>query len=105
MTSLGSFLAQAASLFWLPAGKSLFGDQELFHGQCPFFSLTLSFMYTDKVKWRIQTITQIIKPKLPLQEPCVTRRLDFDHKIKARAHKGDMRIGKTPKKLASICCP
>jgi hypothetical protein len=31
--------------------------------------------------------------------------LDFDHKIKARAHKGDMRIGKTPKKLVSICCP
>jgi hypothetical protein len=25
--------------------------------------------------------------------------------IKARAHKGDMRIGKTPKKLYSICCP
>jgi hypothetical protein len=25
--------------------------------------------------------------------------------IKARAHKGGMRIGKTPKKLASICCP
>jgi hypothetical protein len=22
-----------------------------------------------------------------------------------RAHKGDMRIGKTPKKLDSICCP
>jgi 4-hydroxy-3-methylbut-2-en-1-yl diphosphate synthase IspG/GcpE len=22
-----------------------------------------------------------------------------------RAHKGSMRIGKTPKKLASICCP
>jgi hypothetical protein len=35
-----------------------------------------------------------------------TRRgLDFDHKRKASAHKGDMRIGKTPKKLASICCP
>jgi hypothetical protein len=31
--------------------------------------------------------------------------LNFDHKIKARAHKGDMRISKTPKKLASICCP
>jgi hypothetical protein len=31
--------------------------------------------------------------------------LDFEHKIKARAHKGDMRIGKTPKKLVSICCP
>jgi hypothetical protein len=31
--------------------------------------------------------------------------LNFDHKIKARAHKGDMRIGKTPKKLDSICCP
>jgi hypothetical protein len=29
----------------------------------------------------------------------------FDHKIKARAHKGGMRIGKTHKKLASICCP
>jgi hypothetical protein len=34
-----------------------------------------------------------------------TRGLNFDHKIKARAHKGDMRIGKTPKKLVSICCP
>jgi hypothetical protein len=33
-----------------------------------------------------------------------TRGLNFDHKIKARAHKRDMR-GKTPKKLASICCP
>jgi hypothetical protein len=34
-----------------------------------------------------------------------TMGLNFDHKIKASAHKGDMRIGKTPKKLASICCP
>jgi hypothetical protein len=25
--------------------------------------------------------------------------------IKARAHKGGVKIGKTPKKLASICCP
>jgi hypothetical protein len=31
-----------------------------------------------------------------------TRILNFDHKVKARAHKGDMRIGKTPKKLARI---
>jgi hypothetical protein len=31
--------------------------------------------------------------------------LDFDHMIKALAHKGDIRIGKTPKKLDSICCP
>jgi hypothetical protein len=31
--------------------------------------------------------------------------LDFEHMIKARAHKGDMKIGKTPKKLDSICCP
>jgi hypothetical protein len=31
--------------------------------------------------------------------------LNFNQKIKERAHKGDMRIGKTPKKLASICCP
>jgi hypothetical protein len=28
--------------------------------------------------------------------------LDFEHMIKARAHKGGVRIGKTPKKLASI---
>jgi hypothetical protein len=34
-----------------------------------------------------------------------TRGLDFDHKVKARAQKGDVRIGKTPKKLDSICCP
>jgi hypothetical protein len=35
-----------------------------------------------------------------------TRGLNFDHKIKGSAHKGDTRIGKTPKKkLASICCP
>jgi hypothetical protein len=30
---------------------------------------------------------------------------DYEHMIKARAHKGGVRIGKTPKKLASICCP
>jgi hypothetical protein len=34
-----------------------------------------------------------------------TRGLDYEHMIKARAHKGGVRIGKTPKKLASICCP
>jgi hypothetical protein len=34
-----------------------------------------------------------------------TRGLDFEHMIKVRAHKGDMRIGKTPKILAIICCP
>jgi hypothetical protein len=33
------------------------------------------------------------------------RGLDFEHMIKARAHKGGVRIGKTPKKLASIWCP
>jgi hypothetical protein len=27
------------------------------------------------------------------------------NEIKVRAHKGGVRIGKTPKKLASICCP
>jgi hypothetical protein len=31
--------------------------------------------------------------------------LDFEHMIKARAHKRGVRIGKTPTKLASICCP
>jgi hypothetical protein len=34
-----------------------------------------------------------------------TRGLDFEHMIKARAHKEGVRIDKTPKKLASICCP
>jgi hypothetical protein len=34
-----------------------------------------------------------------------TRGLDLDNKIKVRAHKGAMRTGKTPKKLASIFCP
>jgi hypothetical protein len=34
-----------------------------------------------------------------------TRGLDFEHMIKARAHKGGVRIGMTPKKLVSICCP
>jgi hypothetical protein len=34
-----------------------------------------------------------------------TRGLDYEHMIKERAHKGGVRIGKTPKKLASICCP
>jgi hypothetical protein len=33
------------------------------------------------------------------------RGLDYEHMIKARAHKGGVRIGKTPKKLANICCP
>jgi hypothetical protein len=31
--------------------------------------------------------------------------LDFEHMIKSRAHKGGVRIDKTPKKLAGICCP
>jgi hypothetical protein len=34
-----------------------------------------------------------------------TMGLDYEHIIKARAHKGEVKIGKTPKKLASICCP
>jgi hypothetical protein len=33
------------------------------------------------------------------------RGLDFEHMIKALAHKGGVGIGKTPKKLVSICCP
>jgi hypothetical protein len=31
----------------------------------------------------------------------ITRGLNFDQKIKASTHKGDMRIGKTPKKKIS----
>jgi hypothetical protein len=34
-----------------------------------------------------------------------TRGLDFDHMIKARVHKKDTKIGKTPKKQDSICSP
>jgi hypothetical protein len=39
------------------------------------------------------------------QRANTTMGLDFEHMIKARAHKGGVRICKTPKKLASICCP
>jgi hypothetical protein len=42
------------------------------------------------------------------QNPAIkntTRGLDFGHMMEVRAHKGGVRIGKTPKKLASICCP
>jgi hypothetical protein len=31
-----------------------------------------------------------------------TRGMDYEHMIKARAHKGGMRIGKTPKKLVAF---
>jgi hypothetical protein len=40
-----------------------------------------------------------------LLKSVTTMGLDFEHMIKARAHKEGVRIGKTPKKLASICCP
>jgi hypothetical protein len=39
------------------------------------------------------------------EKPCEYLENGKGHKIKARAHKGGVRIGKTPKKLASICCP
>jgi hypothetical protein len=48
------------------------------------------------------SIMQILKVQLRAN---TTIGLDFEHMIKARAHKGGVRIGKTPKKLASICCP
>jgi hypothetical protein len=35
----------------------------------------------------------------------LNKKLNQNHMIKALAHKGGVRIGKTPKKLASICCP
>jgi hypothetical protein len=60
-------------------------------------------------------LSEVFWPKRPkiIRSPYVdirsrantTRGLDFEHRIKARAHKGGVRIGKTPKKLASICCP
>jgi hypothetical protein len=34
-----------------------------------------------------------------------TRELDYEHMIKALAHKEGVRIGKTPKKQDGICCP
>jgi hypothetical protein len=41
---------------------------------------------------------------------CKTKKTKFENRlkklrIKARAHKGGVRISKTPKKLANICCP
>jgi hypothetical protein len=51
-------------------------------------------------------LAQKTKNHMPIRSRAnITRELDFDHKIKARAHKGGVRIGKTPKKLDSICCP
>jgi hypothetical protein len=48
----------------------------------------------------------LFKSKLIIRSRAnTTRGLDYEHMIKARAHKGGVRIGKTPKKLASICCP
>jgi hypothetical protein len=35
----------------------------------------------------------------------ITNYIHFEHVIKTGAHKGGVRIGKTPKKLANICCP
>jgi hypothetical protein len=34
-----------------------------------------------------------------------TMGLNYEHMIKARAHKGGVRIDKTPKTLDRICCP
>jgi hypothetical protein len=53
------------------------------------------------------------RPKIVCSPSCAdirsrantTRELGFEHMIKVRIHKGEVRIGKTPKKLASICCP
>jgi hypothetical protein len=47
----------------------------------------------------LSEINQIHTHKYPIFSHMQT------HMIKARAHKGGVRIGKTPKKLASICCP
>jgi hypothetical protein len=53
-----------------------------------------------------QTIRKIIHSYVDIRSRAnTTMGLDFEHMIKARAHKGGMRIGKTPKKLASSCCP
>jgi hypothetical protein len=50
-------------------------------------------------------VAQGVGPEFKTQHPNTTRGLDFEHMIKALAHKGGVRIGKTPKKLVSICCP
>jgi hypothetical protein len=49
------------------------------------------------VKHRVKKFQFVIKTLL-----ITTRGLDFEHMIKARAHKGGVRIGKTPKKLAFV---
>jgi hypothetical protein len=48
-------------------------------------------------------LSQISSPNISRAN--TTRGLDYEHMIKERAHKEGVRIGKTPKKLASICCP
>jgi hypothetical protein len=52
----------------------------------------------------LSTIAKIRKqPRCPTTNKQIKKMWYF--KIKAKAHKGGVRIGKTPKKLASICCP
>jgi hypothetical protein len=68
----------------------------------------------EKFYMKLEIYSQISKiPKIVCSPSYVdirsrantTRVLDYEHMIKARAHKEGVRIGKTPKKLASICCP
>jgi hypothetical protein len=84
----------------------LFIKEEFF----PTYCFQLIFFYLEPTK----TIRgDLRKPKIVCSPSYVdirsrantTRGFDYKHMIKARAHKGGVRIGKTPKKLASICCP
>jgi hypothetical protein len=61
--------------------------------------MVVSFIEMEGKHCRSEQVRKMIK------KICfATRGLDYEHMIKARAHKGGVRIGKTPKKLASICC-
>jgi hypothetical protein len=63
--------------------------------------------YLKKTFYKKSGVAQGEGPELKLQQHTHTlfliplRAL----KIQLPAHKGGVRIGKTPKKLASICCP
>jgi hypothetical protein len=84
---------------------------------CLYRRFHLNFMWKERsVNWRTSFWVRLAWPKRPkiVCSPSyadirsrvnTTRGLDFEHMIKARAHKGGVRIGRTPKKLASICCP
>jgi hypothetical protein len=103
-----------SKIFLLSICTPTFGEgsrKELFNLICPFIleeKLVLSTM-DFSITYRHHTthckLFQFVQVSLGTEQCSTTMGLDYEHMIKARAHKGGVRIGKTPKKLVSICCP